>query len=150
MTTDLGGPPKGGWARLQPELYVTDLEASLRFWRDALGFTIAYRRPEEGFVFLERDGAQIMLCVRNGRYEIGKMEYPLGQGAMFQIYVDDIAPTLAALARIGWKLFQQPREAWYRAGDVESGQRDFFVQDPDGYLLLIGQSLGTRPARGPA
>jgi hypothetical protein len=24
------------------------------------------------------------------------------------------------------------------------------VQDPDGYLLLIGQGLGTRPARGPA
>jgi hypothetical protein len=51
---------------------------------------------------------------------------------------------------MAWSLFQQPREAWYRAGDVETGQRDFFVQDPDGYLLLIGQSLGTRPARGPA
>jgi hypothetical protein len=44
--------------------------------RAIAAFTIAYHRPAEGFVFLERDGAQIMLCVRNRRYEIGKMEYP--------------------------------------------------------------------------
>lgn len=150
MSNELGGPPKGGWARLQPELCVTDLPASLRFWRDTLGFSIAYQRPSERFVFLERDGAQVMLCQRHGRYETGKMEYPLGQGAMFQIYLDDIAPILAALTAMAWPLYQQPREAWYRAGDVETGQRDFFVQDPDGYLLLIGQSLGTRPARHPA
>ena len=38
------GMPKGGFAKLVPELHVNDLDASLAFWRDACGFEIAYRR----------------------------------------------------------------------------------------------------------
>jgi hypothetical protein len=50
--------PEGGFARVVPELHVNDLEASLRFWRDTCGFSIAYHRDEERFVFLELQGAQ--------------------------------------------------------------------------------------------
>lgn len=35
-------------AKLVPELLVTRLESSLGFWRDLLGFAVAYDRPEEG------------------------------------------------------------------------------------------------------
>lgn len=37
-------------------------------------------------------------------------------------------------------------EAWYRKGDFEVGQRQFLVQDPDGYLLRLVEGLGERPA----
>jgi lactoylglutathione lyase len=37
-------------------------------------------------------------------------------------------------------------ERWYRRGDVLLGQRQFVVQDPDGYLLRFCQDLGSRPA----
>jgi catechol 2,3-dioxygenase-like lactoylglutathione lyase family enzyme len=141
------GAPKGGFARLVPELHVNDLEVSLAFWRDACGFEIAYRRDEECFVFLQRHGAQIMLCQRHGRYETGSMASPLGQGAMFQIYVESLTPILSSLRAIGWRLYEEPRESWYRAGNLENGMQQFLVQDPDGYLILFGQSLGTRPAR---
>jgi catechol 2,3-dioxygenase-like lactoylglutathione lyase family enzyme len=143
--SELGHPPDGGWAKLAPELAVTDLATSLGFWRDVIGFAIAYQRPEERFVYLERAGAQIMLCQRNGRYETGPLQRPFGQGAMFQIQVDAVAPILAALAARNWPLYEAPREAWYRAGAVEAGHRQFFVQDPDGYLLMIYQDIGTRP-----
>ena len=70
MTADQGAPPKSGWAKLVPELLASDLAESLGFWRDLLGFAIAYQRPEEAFVYLERpEGAQIMLsqAAGNGR-----------------------------------------------------------------------------------
>ncbi|MEO9168740.1 MAG: VOC family protein, partial [Aestuariivirga sp.] len=35
-------------------------------------------------------------------------------------------------------------EKWYRAGDEEVGQRQFLVQDPDGYLLRLCQPIGRR------
>lgn len=43
---------------------VDDLEASIAFWTDRLGFTIAGRAEADGHVFwcrLERDGASVML-----------------------------------------------------------------------------------------
>jgi hypothetical protein len=43
-------------------------------------------------------------------------------------------------------VFMEIEEAWYRRKDVEVGNRQFLVQDPDGYLLRFFQDLGTRPA----
>lgn len=115
-------PPKSGWARLVPEPHVTDLDKSLAFRRDCLAFRMTCARVEERFVYLEREeGAQIMLCERNGRFETGAMQRPLGQGAML-------------------------REVWRATGDRESGQRELFVQDPDGYLVMVAETIGERPS----
>ena len=37
-------------------------------------------------------------------------------------------------------------ERWYRVGAEARGNRQFWVQDPDGYLLRFFQDLGLRPA----
>jgi catechol 2,3-dioxygenase-like lactoylglutathione lyase family enzyme len=135
----------GGFARLVPEFDVTNLEASLRFWCDGLGFTVAYQRPEDAFAYLEREGAQVMLCEMNGNWQTGPLERPLGRGISFQIAVSSIAPILSSLSNIGWPLFRDVHDAWYRIGSVEGGNRQFLVQDPDGYLLRFAQDLGHRP-----
>jgi catechol 2,3-dioxygenase-like lactoylglutathione lyase family enzyme len=146
MDEDLGAPPRSGWARLAPELLVEDIAISLRFWRDRLGFAIAYQRPEERFVYLEHpDGAQIMLSQRTGRWETAPMERPLGRGVMFQVYVDNLDAVSASLAAFSTTLYAGPREVWRRHGDREGGQREIFVQDPDGYLVMIAQNIGERP-----
>ncbi len=131
-------------AGLVPELRVNSLSASLAFWRDVCGFTIGFQRQEERFVFIELQGAQVMLCERHGRYETGTMTPPLGQGAMFQIFVDAVEPILSALRESAWPLYEEPRERWYRAGERENGLLQFRVQDPDGYLIVFAQTLGTR------
>jgi len=114
---DHGAPPAGGWARLSPELLVEDLSASLRFWRDVLGFTIAYQRPEQGFVYLQRvEGAQLMLCQRSGRWETDRLERPFGRGVMFQIYVDDLEAVFKAVADADWPVHTPPREVWRSRG----------------------------------
>lgn len=132
------------------ELHVNDLAASLRFWRDMLGFGIAYEREAERFVYLEHpEGHQIMLCQRHGRFETGPLNHPLGQGAMFQIYLGGLEPVLAALGAANWPIYLGPRDMWRRTGSCESGQREVFVQDPDGYLLMIATNIGRRPISEP-
>jgi len=146
MTTDYGTPPKTGWAKLVSELLVEDVKASLHFWTELLGFDVAYQRPEEDFAYLERrEGAQIMLKQRWGTWETGAMEQPYGRGVMFQIYVDHISDIQTRLASVDWPLYAGPREVWRRHGDREGGQREIFVQDPDGYLIMFAEDLGERP-----
>lgn len=138
--------PEGGFAPLVPELDVTSLPASLAFWCGPLGFNVAYDRLAAGFAYLQRDGAQVMLCERNGTWDTGPVERPFGRGINFQIAVASTAPILAALDAAGWPLFRPVQERWYRMGDTLGGSRELLVQDPDGYLLRFAESLGARPA----
>jgi hypothetical protein len=87
MAIDYGRPPKGGFAKLVSELLVEDLVGSLYFWREALGFEIAYQRPKEKFAYLERpEGAQVMLCERSeGRWETGPSRIALGEATPFSV-----------------------------------------------------------------
>ncbi len=141
-----GAPPRSGWAKLVPELLVYDLPASLAFWQGVLGFQVAYGRAEECFVYLEHpaEGHQVMLCQRNGRFETGPMLRPLGQGAMFQLYFAELDPILAALTAASWPIHTALREIWRDTGTQQTGQREIFVQDPDGYLLMLAQHIGMR------
>lgn len=144
-----GAPPRGGWARLVCELLVEDLAASRAFWEDVLGFTAAYQRPEQGFVYLERpEGAQIMLCARSGKWETGALERPYGRGVMFQVYVDGLQDIAAKLSDARHPIVAGPREVWRRWGDREGGKREIVVQDPDGYLVMLAEDLGERPLGG--
>ena len=146
MTEDRGRPPGTGWAKLVPELLVSDIAASTAFWRDGLGFAIAYQRPEQLFVYLERpEGAQLMLCQRSVNWETGPLDPPYGRGVMFQVQVASIEPVQRSLEVAGWPLYAGPREVWREVGDRQAGQREIFVQDPDGYLIMVAHDLGERP-----
>lgn len=136
------------WAPLVPELLVADIQRSLAFWRDLCGFSVAYHRLEEGFVYLDQEGAQVMLGeTGHGREWItGPMDRPLGRGLHFQTRLRDIEPILQRLEAANWPLFMEPEEKWYRADGIAVGQRQFLVQDPDGYLIRFAMPLGERPA----
>jgi hypothetical protein len=66
---------------------------------------------------------------------------PLGRGINLMIYVESLDPLLDALAAANWPLFKLPEESRYRVGDQEVMQREFLVQDPDGYLLRFAQAI---------
>ena len=135
------------WAALVPELLVVDIEKSLGFWRDVCGFTVVFERPDEGFAYLDLDGAQIMLdeIGKTRDWVTGPLERPLGRGVNFQIRLPALEPILAVLARAGWPLFMDPEQKWYRTDDVETGVHQFLVQDPDGYLVRFSACIGERP-----
>lgn len=130
---------------LIPEFYVTRLEASLDFYVEALGFKIEYQREASQFAFLSFEGSQIMLEERGeSQWETGTLEVPFGRGINFQIMVLNIEPMIKALTQRGYSLMKEPWESWYQKGDSWVGQRQFLVQDPDGYLLRFAQPLGIR------
>ncbi|WP_311969927.1 VOC family protein [Pseudomonas baltica] len=133
--------------KLVPELIITDLSRSLYFWTELLGFTIAYDRPEEGFAYLDLLGVQIMLEERRPaarQWLTDDLLAPFGRGVNFQIEVPDVDAILERLGKVRWPLFMACEEKWYRAGEREVGQRQFLVQDPDGYLVRLAQDLGER------
>jgi catechol 2,3-dioxygenase-like lactoylglutathione lyase family enzyme len=138
------------FAKLMPELKVSDLDVSLRFWRDILGFAVRYDRPEEGFAFLEREGAQIMLHQddlgsRPGVLITGEMQRPFGRGINFEIDASDLTPIIDAVAAANWPVYLGPEERWRRVGSIVSGAWEIWVQDPDGYLVRFSQGIGKRP-----
>jgi catechol 2,3-dioxygenase-like lactoylglutathione lyase family enzyme len=133
-------------APLTPELLVTDIKASLKFWCGLCGFGIAFERLYEGFAYLDLKGAQVMLEERgrSRNWITGKLDSPFGRGINFQIETESVDPILATLAACDWPLFMGPEEKWYRTGRTETGVRQFLVKDPDGYLLRFSQRLGRR------
>lgn len=136
---------------LVPELIVSDLDASLGFYRGLLGFEVLYDRPEERFAYLHREGAELMLeqPFRHDRLSPrAELAHPYGRGVNFQITVADVGPIHAALAGAGYDFHLPLEERWYRRGEQEVGVRQLAVQDPDGYLIRLSQPLGMRA--GPA
>lgn len=133
---------------LVPELLVTDLDASLRFWVDLCGFTVAYDRPDERFAFLTLGSAHLMLeQVGVGRnWLVGPLAVPFGRGMNLQVTVADSDAVATRLVDAGVTLFMQPETKWYRTGATEAGVRQFLVADPDGYLIRFQSSTGHRDA----
>jgi catechol 2,3-dioxygenase-like lactoylglutathione lyase family enzyme len=133
--------------KLIPELKVRNFEKSLDFYTRLAGFKIAYDRPEEQFAMLDREGAMVMieLLESQDRWAVGPREYPLGQGINFQIEVSDVEALYECFESDGYPIFFDMEEKWYRSDATQVGNRQFLVQDPDGYLLRFFQDLGSRP-----
>ena len=140
-------------ARLVPELVVRDLAASLGLYTGPLGFRVLYDRPEDGFAYLDREGAELMLeQIDPESWLTAEMEPPFGRGINLQIEVSDISALATALREAGITPWLPLEDAWYRTGSTWSGNRQLIVQDPDGYLLRFFQDLGerTEPSAGRA
>lgn len=134
-------------SKMVPELVVTDFDRSLSFWCHLIGFEIVYDRPEEKFAYLNLDGAQVMLEQYNALdrdWETAPLEPPLGRGINFQIEVPQLQPILERLHLANWPVFIAVEERWYTAQTLELGQRQFLVQDPDGYLLRLIEDFGSK------
>ncbi len=141
----LGSPP-ANWAALMAELMVSDFAASLKFWTGPLGFQVAFDRPVQKFACLARpDGAQVMIYERDGDWETGVLAPPYGRGAIIQVYVSDATALARDMQAAGHPFYVPLRDKWRDWGDRLGGQREFLVQDPDGYLIMVAQRLGERP-----
>ena len=137
----------GDTPALVPELLVTDTAKSLEFWCGLCDFHINYQRSEEGFAYISRGTAHLMLDQRGvGRDWItAPLEPPFGRGINLQIAVPDLAPILESLLEADYPLFMAPETKWYRVSDTEeTGVQQFLVADPDGYLARFQASLGRR------
>jgi catechol 2,3-dioxygenase-like lactoylglutathione lyase family enzyme len=135
-------------ARLVPELDVEDLDRSLSFYIEVVGFRILFGRPEERFAYLDCDGVQLMLEEAAGpgrRFRTASLQHPYGRGINLMIEVGNIDALHTRVRAAGSEIVIPLEEGWYRADEIENGQRQFVVADPDGYLLRFFSDLGQRP-----
>ena len=128
-----------------PELSVTNLNNSLNFYK-CIGFKVEYERPENKFVFLSLGEIQFMLqeISDNDKWDVAPLSYPFGNGINFQLEVDDVNKIYDSLKENNYKIAFEIEENWYRQGDKLLGNKEFLIQDPDGYLLRFSEDLGEK------
>jgi catechol 2,3-dioxygenase-like lactoylglutathione lyase family enzyme len=124
--------------RLVPELDVTDLDRSLAFYTDVCGFAVRYRRAEDRFAYLEREGAELMLEEAHGparRFRTAPLDAPFGRGVNFQIEVSDVRRLYDAVIAAGVDPVLEIEQRTYRVEQAEVLTVQFVIADEDGYLL---------------
>ena len=130
------------WNKIIPELSVSDLENSLKFYK-TIGFKIEYDRPENKFAFISLGEIQFMLqeISDNDKWNVAPLTYPFGNGINFQLEVSNLDEIYNNLKNNNYKITFDIEENWYRQDDKLLGNKEFLVQDPDGYLLRFFEDI---------
>jgi catechol 2,3-dioxygenase-like lactoylglutathione lyase family enzyme len=126
-------PTKAVIIAAEPELFVTDIKASLDFFTQKLGFAIAFTYGEPPFYAqVKRDGAQLNLkCLDSPAInpELRDREELLS-AAMTVGSADEIKQLFLEFQSANVAFFQPlKKQPW--------GARNFIIKDPDGNLLLF-------------
>ena len=124
--------------KLIPELSVSDILKSKEFYL-SLGFSILYERKEDKFCFLELDGNQLMIEEVNKHWNTGVLEYPYGRGINLSMEVKDIDSIYRLAVENQYPIFRDMQIDQYRVGDKLYCDKQFLIQDLDGYLLRFVQ-----------
>jgi catechol 2,3-dioxygenase-like lactoylglutathione lyase family enzyme len=138
---------------------VSNLERSLVFWRDVLGFEPSHTAHQTGELAQEITGvagAEIKLAVMKapGGHKIELLEYlapserkrhvdlpPCDVGSMHvALIVDDLEAVLSAIKASGWKAAGKPQTL---QSGPNAGKRVVYVRDPDGTIIEFMQSPRT-------
>jgi catechol 2,3-dioxygenase-like lactoylglutathione lyase family enzyme len=132
---------------------VANIERSLVFWQDVLGFKLSHRAHHTGDLASEVTGvpgAEISIAVLNGYgHKIELLEYhappdrkrvyfrPCDVGSVHvALLVDNLAAVLSAIAGSGWKAGGKPQTL--KSGP-NAGKRVIYVRDPDGTTIEFMQ-----------
>jgi uncharacterized glyoxalase superfamily protein PhnB len=114
-----------------PSLTVADVEASLAWYHDVLGFTTKDRWEEDGTL------TGVEMVAGNVTFYIGQDDWKKGRdrvkGEGFRLYcttVQDIDALAAQVKARGETLLEEPH-------DMSWGGRSFAVTDPDGFRITI-------------
>lgn len=119
---------------LIPELSVSNIEISKMFYEN-LGFKIVYERPENRFCFMQLENNQIMIEEKNDNWSVGKLEYPYGNGINISMSVNNIECLYENLKDKKIQFFLELKINEYRVNNKTFQDKEFLIQDPDGYLL---------------
>jgi catechol 2,3-dioxygenase-like lactoylglutathione lyase family enzyme len=127
-------------SKITPNLVVSDVERSLAFYRDQLGFSVAMTVPDVGpFVFasLRSGPVEVFLNAPGPAYA----EYPVfgsrAIGGTFTLFleVEDIA-SLHAHLKDRVPIVMPLEKKWY-------GVTEFAITDPDGYVITFAEHTGS-------
>jgi lactoylglutathione lyase len=122
-----------------PILYVDDVSASVRFYRDVVGFKEMYRFPasdEPGYVALRLDDGKIGLSSAAFPGIHGKPQRPVtGRPFELCLEVENVDAFVETLRDAGVRVLAEP-------ADQVWGERVAYVEDPDGNPVHIRGPVG--------
>ena len=78
---------------------------------------------------------QIMIEEQNDNWNTGKLDYPYGRGINISMTVSDVEKMYNELKEKNVKMFLDLEMHEYRVDNKISIDKEFLIQDPDGYLL---------------
>ena len=119
---------------LIPELSVSNINKSKEFYLK-IGFKIKYERKEDKFCFLELENNQIMIEENNNNWNTGELEYPYGRGINISMSISDVEKLYNTLKKKKINFFLDLEVHEYLVDDKIYYDKEFLIQDPDGYLL---------------
>lgn len=119
---------------LIPELSVSNINKSKDFYLK-IGFKIKYERKEDKFCFLELENNQIMIEENNNNWNTGKLEYPYGRGINISMSISDVEMLYNTLKKKKIDFYLDLEVHEYRVDDKIYYDKEFLIQDLDGYLL---------------
>ncbi len=119
----------------RPVLLVSDIDATLGYYRDRLGFdTVAYGDPPR-FASATRGGATVLFALHDNPSEIVPNWRLCSNTWNVYIEVVDVDALYDELRERGATID-------YELYDAPHGFREFGTQDPDGYDIAFGQRSG--------
>lgn len=116
-------------------LICADVQKSIKFYEDALGFKVANRMDEvgkTGWAMLERDNVTVMLASPTYLPDMPKVDGRYYQ-AMYYIYTDDLEAERKRVIETGVEATEIV-ERFYN-------MKEFELVDPDGHMLVFGQEV---------
>ena len=119
---------------ISPSFIVSDVDQTIAFYRDKLGFETRFRAPDEGafFAIIGRDGAQIFIKSEKDIAPIPNSSHHPHLRLDAFVYAAD-PDALAAEFTDNGAAFSSPLQ------DTRDGLRGFEICDPDGYVLFFGR-----------
>ena len=119
---------------ISPFFIVSNVEETIAFYRDKLGFETRFREPDQNpfFAVIGRDGAQILVKSDKDVSPLpNSKRHPFMR---WDAYVNAPDPdALAAEFADHGTAFSEPLK------DTHDGLRGFEICDPDGYVLFFGR-----------
>jgi len=112
----------------RPVLHVSDLEASLRFYVDRLGFTCPWRNDQDGVAQVDRQGCALILA--------NTWPEKIGKGLMFISLNVELEGREAAIAALD-ALRAEFEASGVPVKEGSWGYRVLVVDDPDGNQLFF-------------
>ena len=118
-----------------PSFTVADVDKSLAWYRDVLGFSVGDRWEMDGVLRgVELSAGDVLFMIGQDDWQKGRDRV---KGIGFRLYCEtgqDIDKIAARIKAAGGTLAQEPK-------DQSWGYRELSIDDPDGFKLTIGKAL---------
>lgn len=114
---------------LRPMLWTEDLNGTIKFYTETLGFAADEVNDDWGWASLSIDDVSLMLARPNEHTPYEK----IGFTGTFYFNIDDVDAL--------WEKLKDNANVCYELENFEYGMREFAIYDNNGYMLQFGQEI---------